>query len=132
MLHHAPTLLLTSAVLTILALSERGVAEDVIHIEEGCYKIGSHRTCPPEISGYVPVVRGPGDVLLIDPFGNIREPYQYGCTQQQQQQGKCPHQGPVQDLYHPKSHPQQNAGQNLPNAPNNQATQGGGDLIVPP
>ncbi len=84
MFSYVQILFLTLAVLAILALSDRGLARapiDAIPISSGCYTVESQRTCPPEISGYVPVSAGPGDVYFVDPFGNI-----VGVGQQQQQQ----------------------------------------------
>ena len=114
MLHYVHILFFTLAVLAILALSDRGAARaamDIIPITHGCYTVASKRTCPPEISGYVPISIGPDDVFFIDPFGNITGP---GQQQQQQQQtiqqvepgkeGKLPV-NPTQQ--HPLNHNQQ-------------------------
>lgn len=104
MLNYVQILLFTLAVLAILSFSERGAARSletkIITVTSGCYMIASKRTCPSEISGFVPVSAGPNDVFFIDPFGNITGP-----GQQQQQtiqqvepgkEGKLPPTNPTQ------------------------------------
>ena len=76
-------LLFSLAVWIVLAISNKGMATNIISISNGCYIIASKKTCPPEISGYVSVSAGPGDVFFIGPSGNITGP---GQQQQQQQQ----------------------------------------------
>ena len=80
MLSYVQILLLTMGA---LAITDTGVASNIVIITNGCYKIDNNSTCPPEIKGYVPVSAGPDDVFLLDPYGNI-----VGPGQQQQVQGQ--------------------------------------------
>lgn len=102
MLNYVQILLFTLAVLAILSFSERGAARSSITITNGCYMIASKRTCPSEISGFVPVSAGPNDVFFIDLFGNITGPGQQQQQQQTIQQvepvkgGKLPPTNPTQ------------------------------------
>ena len=123
MLHYVQILLFTLAVLAILAISDRGAASsamDIIPITNGCYTIASERTCPPEISGYVPVSAGPDDVFFINPFGIITGP---GQQQQQQtiQQGEPGKDGKI--IVNPT--------QQYPHNPNQQTGQGGALRVEP-
>ena len=116
MLHYAHILFFTVAVLAILAFTERGEATslppDVIVITSGCYTIGTQRTCPPELKGYVPVSAGPGDVFLIDPYNNIIGPGQHHQQQQVQQTvpGKQQQQQQQQQHQHHQQQQQQQEG----------------------
>ena len=120
MLHYVQILFFTLAVLAILAISDRGAANsamDIIPITNGCYTIASERTCPPEISGYVPVSAGPDDVFFIDPFGDIPGQQQQQTIQQVEpgKEGKL-HVNPTQQYL---------------NNPNQQTGQGGALIHTP-
>ena len=112
MLSYLQILLFSLAVLVILSLSDKGMATNFISISKGCYTIASKKTCPPEISGYMPVSAGPDDVFYIH-LNDITWPGQH-TIQQTDDPGKG---GKVVDPSQTGQNTGQHPGQNTGGSP---------------